>query len=83
MKDLHEHVNPRNKKHSPLISKATHDIIMKYEDVSEYCIYYTLQKLISYYSVTAEYNEKIRHLGLVVSQFKCTKYFCDHLIIVQ
>ena len=38
MKDLYEHVNPRNRKHSPLISKQTYDIIKKHEDVSEYCI---------------------------------------------
>ena len=34
MTDLYEHVNPRNKKPSPLISKQTYDIIMKHEDVS-------------------------------------------------
>ena len=36
MKDLYEHVNPRNRKPSPLISKETYDIIMKNEDVSSH-----------------------------------------------
>ncbi|CAB3984037.1 ribonucleoside-diphosphate reductase large subunit, partial [Paramuricea clavata] len=40
MKDLYEHVNPRNRKHSPLISKQTYDIIKKHEDVLNSAIIY-------------------------------------------
>jgi ribonucleoside-diphosphate reductase subunit M1 len=43
MKDLYEHVNPKNKKPSPLISKETYDIITKHEDVSGHYIKDTLQ----------------------------------------
>ncbi|XP_031562039.1 ribonucleoside-diphosphate reductase large subunit-like [Actinia tenebrosa] len=32
MEDLYNYVNPRNNKHSPLISKETNDIIQKYSD---------------------------------------------------
>ena len=35
MAALYAHVNPKNKKHSPLISKQTYDIIMKNADVSD------------------------------------------------
>ena len=34
MTDLYKYVNPRNGKHSPLISKETHEIIMNNADVS-------------------------------------------------
>ena len=34
MQDLYDYVNPRNGKHSPLISKRTFDIIMQNKDVS-------------------------------------------------
>ncbi|XP_028404847.1 ribonucleoside-diphosphate reductase large subunit-like [Dendronephthya gigantea] len=40
MKDLYEHVNPRNRRHSPLISKETFDIIKKHEDVLNSAIIY-------------------------------------------
>lgn len=40
MTALYEHVNPRNKKHSPLISKATHEIIMKNADILNSAIIY-------------------------------------------
>ena len=32
MDDLYKYINPRNKKHSPMISKATHELIMKHAD---------------------------------------------------
>ena len=35
MTDLYNYVNPKNGKHSPLISKETHEIIMRNADVSE------------------------------------------------
>ena len=35
MTDLYNYVNPKNGKHSPLISKETHEIIMNNADVSE------------------------------------------------
>ena len=34
MDDLYNYVNPKNGKHSPLISKETRDIIKLHEDVS-------------------------------------------------
>ena len=34
MTDLYNYVNPKNGKHSPLISKETYDLIMENADVS-------------------------------------------------
>jgi len=33
MEDLYEYINPRNGKHSPLISKNTRDIIVRNKEV--------------------------------------------------
>lgn len=35
MTDLYNYVNPKNGRHSPLISKEAHEIIMANADVSE------------------------------------------------
>jgi len=43
MQDLYDYINPRNGKHSPLISKATYDIIMKNKDVCTKFYFYIFE----------------------------------------
>lgn len=49
MAALYAHVNPKNKKHSPLISKQTYDIIMKNADVLNSAIIYDRDFSYSYF----------------------------------
>ena len=45
MTNLHDYVNPRNGKHSPLISDECYDIIMEHKDVCLiWCLLFNLKK---------------------------------------
>lgn len=39
MEDLHNYVNPLNKKHSPMISKETFDIVLENKAVGQHWLY--------------------------------------------
>ena len=68
MTDLYNYVNPKNGKHSPLISKETYDIIMANADVSgkktvisRLCSHCAGQKSLGYYCLI--------HIFSIISRF--------------
>ncbi|XP_046852717.1 ribonucleoside-diphosphate reductase large subunit-like [Xenia sp. Carnegie-2017] len=59
MGKLYKHVNPRNKKPSPLISKQIYDIIMKHEDALNSAIIYDRDFNYTYFGFKSSYLLKL------------------------
>ena len=68
MQDLYEYINPRNGKHSPLISKQTYDIIMKNKDVCCMAFHYSVVdfKILCCFGIFSSSVSLVNQLNIVI-----------------